>query len=48
MLKNHVMKLKFVMMTVWVTFKILPNRSSCFAHTLQLVVRGGLNECGSQ
>ena len=28
-------------------FETLPNHSSCFAHTLQLVVRDGLNECGS-
>ena len=28
------------------TFETLPKHTGCFAHTLQLVVRDGLNECG--
>ena len=28
------------------TFETLPKHTGCFAHTLQLVVRDGLSECG--
>ena len=47
MLTNYVMKLKLVMMTVRVIFKLYQIIQAVSSIVLHLVVRDGLNECGS-